>query len=110
MTHSMFASARSCPRWFTAGALALATFGPVADALAQSCAMCTSSFGPNDPTSRAFSWSILFLMAAPYSIVGTVAGWLFLTYRRAPGARRATVIDLARVRTAPTETTGGDVS
>jgi hypothetical protein len=78
--------------------------------LAQSCAMCASSFGPNDPTSRAFSWSILFLMAAPYTIVGSVAGWLFFAYRRAPGRPRAAVIDLAQARqAAPARPTGGDV-
>ena len=31
----------------------------------------------------AFSWSILFLMAAPYAVVGAAAGWLFYQYRRA---------------------------
>src|SRR3989441_7862689 len=58
--------------------------GATTRALAQSCAMCGASFGPNDPTSRAFSWSILFLMAAPYTIVFTVAGVMFYMYRRAP--------------------------
>ena len=81
------------------------------DALAQSCAMCGSAFGSDDPVGRAFSWSILFLMAAPYTIVGTVAGWLFFTSRRAPGRRRAAVIDLGRVRCpAPAERTRGDVT
>ena len=96
-------------QWLAGLTLALAALAPTARALAQSCAMCTSSFGSNDPIQRAFSWSILFLMAAPYSIVGVVAGWLFLTYRRAPGRRRASVIDLARARSVPVEATGGDV-
>jgi len=65
-------------------------------ALAQSCAMCGSSFGENDPVSRAFSWSILFLMATPYTIVGTIAAVLFYLHRRAPGRRRASVIDLGK--------------
>jgi hypothetical protein len=69
------------------------------DALAQSCAMCTSSFGENDPLSRAISWSILFMMAMPYTIFGTIAGLLFWSHRRGSGRRRATVIDLARART-----------
>jgi hypothetical protein len=65
-------------------------------ALAQSCAMCGASFGPNDPTSRAFSWSILFLMAAPYTLVFTIAGFLIYMHRRAPGRRRAAIIDLVK--------------
>ncbi len=77
-------------------ATALLVLGTSARALAQSCAMCGASFGPNDPTSRAFSWSILFLMAAPYTIVATAAGILFYMHRRAPGRRRAAIIDLAK--------------
>ena len=38
----------------------------------------------------AFSWSILFLMAAPYAVVGAARGPLFYQYRRAgrPGSGR----------------------
>ena len=61
-------------------------------ALAQSCAMCGNSFGQNDPVQRAFSWSILFMMAAPYTIVGTVVTWLFLAHRRAAVRRRSGVV------------------
>ena len=67
-----------------------------------------SAFGADDPIGRAFSWSILFLMAAPYLIFGSVGGWLFFTYRRALGRRRAAVIDLGPRRAAP-EGTGGDI-
>jgi len=82
-------------------------------ALAQSCAMCGTALA-DDPLGRAFSWSILFLMAAPYTIFGTIAGWIFFTYRRALGRRRAAVIDLAetgRRTRRPTggEETGGDI-
>ncbi len=77
-------------------ATAFVLLGTASRALAQSCAMCAASFGPNDPTSRAISWSILFLMAAPYTIVITAAGILFYMHRRAPGRRRAPIIDLAR--------------
>ena len=91
--------------------VALATFALGAgQAFAQSCAMCLASFGQNDPTARAFSWSILFLMAAPYSIVATAAGWLFLAYRRAPGRQRSSVIDLAPLRQPAPEAPGGDPS
>ena len=44
--------------------------GAAADVLAQACAMCGSALS-DDPLGRAISWSILFLMAAPYTIVGT---------------------------------------
>ena len=76
-------------------ATAIVLLGSTTRVLAQSCAMCAASFGPNDPTSRAISWSILFLMAAPYTIVLTAAGVLFYMHRRTPGRRRAAIIDLA---------------
>jgi branched-subunit amino acid ABC-type transport system permease component len=83
-------------------------------AWAQSCAMCGSSFGENDPVSRAFSWSILFMMATPYTVVGLIGAFLFFNYRRA-GRRRAAVIDLRRAsrllgRPVPAEDSGGDLS
>src|SRR5262249_35817090 len=31
-----------------------------------------------------FNWSILFLMAAPYAVVGAAVGWLVYQYGRAP--------------------------
>ena len=65
-------------------------------AWAQSCAMCGSSFGQNDPVTRAFSWSILFLMATPYTIVGLIGAYLYFSYRRSSRRRRATVPSLAR--------------
>jgi len=79
----------------------LATGGPV---LAQSCAMCGSSFGPQDPTGRAISYSILFLLAAPYTLFAVIAGWLYFMYRRAPGRRRASVLHLPWVRQDPPPT------
>jgi hypothetical protein len=54
------------------------------EALAQGCAMCASSFGENDPMARAISWSVLFMMAAPYTVAGTVAAVLFYLSRRRP--------------------------
>jgi len=63
---------------------------------AQSCAMCGSSFGQNDPVTRAFSWSILFLMATPYTIVGLIGAYLYFTYRRSSRRPRANVVSLAR--------------
>jgi hypothetical protein len=45
------------------------------------CSVCIT--GANDPTADAFNWSVLFLMATPYLVVGSIAGGLFLAYRRA---------------------------
>ncbi|MBF8254878.1 MAG: cytochrome [Deltaproteobacteria bacterium] len=50
-------------------------------ALAGACSVCVT--GDNDPTANAFNWSVLFLMATPYTVVGSIAGWLFFKYRRA---------------------------
>jgi hypothetical protein len=54
-----------------------------ADALAQGCAMCKTALdGPMDPTTEAFNVSSLFLMAAPYTVVGTVGVWMYFSARR----------------------------
>jgi ABC-type Fe3+ transport system permease subunit len=55
-------------------------------ALAGACAVCVT--GDNDPTANAFNWSVLFLMATPYTVVGSIAGWLFFKYRRAAAKPR----------------------
>ena len=60
---------------------------------AQACAMCGSALA-DDPLGRAFSWSILFMMAVPYTVVGAAGAWLYYMYRRAPGRHRGDVIDL----------------
>ena len=97
-------------RLATASVVAASVLLGVADALAQSCAMCASSFGENDPVSRAFSWSILFMMATPYTVVGLIGAFLFFTYRRA-GQRRAAVIDLHPAsRLLPVEDSEGDLA
>jgi hypothetical protein len=55
-----------------------------ADALAQGCAMCKTALdGPMDPTTEAFNVSSLFLMATPYTVVGTLGVWMYLSARRA---------------------------
>jgi len=77
-----------------------------ADALAQGCAMCGTAFSPNDPVTRAFSWSVLFLIAMPYTVFGLAAGWLFLAYRRRGGRRRGEVITLPRTRPGPATAAG----
>ncbi|MBI3000161.1 MAG: hypothetical protein HYY46_17170 [Deltaproteobacteria bacterium] len=60
--------------------LALIMLFPV---VAWPCAVCLSGISGNDPVADAFNWSILFLMATPYTVVGSVAGWLAYTHWRA---------------------------
>lgn len=67
-------------------------------ALADACSVCVN--GAGDPTADAFNWSVLFLMATPYTVVGSIAGWLFYKHRCADAkpnqdAGREPVIDLA---------------
>jgi hypothetical protein len=54
----------------------------------EACAVCVT--GAGDATTDAFNWSVLFLMAAPYLVVGTIAGGLFLAYRRSAAKRDQT--------------------
>jgi hypothetical protein len=57
-------------------------------ALAQGCAMCGTALNdPNDPTVKAFNWSIIFLASTPYALLGTIGGWLAYKYWRAQTPR-----------------------
>jgi len=56
-------------------------------AVANACAVCWA--GDGGPVDNAFNWSVLFLMAAPYTIVGSIAAGLFLAHRRS-AAKSAT--------------------
>jgi hypothetical protein len=98
---------------FRLGTTAVATaiaLGRAPEVLAQGCAMCASALAGDDALGRAFNWSILVLMAAPYTVAGVVAGWIVYAHRRTSGRRRAAVIDLARVqRPAPAGRSGGEV-
>jgi hypothetical protein len=64
--------------------LVLAVVGTVlvSPAVAEACAVCLTG-AQNDPTANAFNWSILFLMAIPYAILGSIGGWFFYDYKRA---------------------------
>lgn len=55
-------------------------------ASARACAVCVTG-AANDPVTDAFNWSVIFLMATPYSVVGSVAGWLIFTHWRAARKR-----------------------
>jgi ABC-type multidrug transport system permease subunit len=71
---------------------------------ASACVMCGSSFGDQDPTMNAFKASVLFLVFAPYVIFFTAAVVVYVLYRRSAGARRASVVSLARWKADLSET------
>ena len=48
---------------------------------AHACAVCVGG-GADDPLTDAFNWSVLFLMAMPYSVLGSIGAFLFYSYRR----------------------------
>jgi len=67
--------------------------------IAQACAVCITG-GANDPTADAFNASVLFLMATPYLVVGSIAGGLYFVHRRtlvkrAQGEAAETAVHLA---------------
>jgi hypothetical protein len=39
--------------------------------------------GADGSTADAYDWSVLFLMATPYLVIGSIAGYLVYLYRRA---------------------------
>jgi hypothetical protein len=63
---------------------------------AHACAVCLSG-SADDPLTDAFNWSVLFLMAMPYTVLGSIGAFLFYHYRRSvkrasePSARRTIV-------------------
>jgi hypothetical protein len=59
----------------------------IVPAVAHACAVCLTGAGTGDPLTEAFNWSVLFLMATPYAVVGSIAGWLFYAYRSAARKR-----------------------
>ncbi len=67
------------------GLVSVSTLFVYVPAIANACAVCWA--GDGGPTGDAFNWSVLFLMAAPYTVVGSIAGWLFYTYRRSAAKR-----------------------
>jgi hypothetical protein len=71
--------------------------GATTAALAQ-CAMCGNSFEPNDPATKAFNTSVLFMMLAPYTIFFVAVGCFVWLHRRGSFGHRATIISLPRKR------------
>jgi hypothetical protein len=56
-------------------------------AIARACSVCFG--GDDDALTKAFNWSIFFLLAAPYTIAGTIAACMVIAYRRATAKREA---------------------
>jgi hypothetical protein len=50
--------------------------------LAHACAVCING-AAGDRLTDAFNWSVLFLMAMPYTILFSVIGFFFYSHRRA---------------------------
>ncbi len=51
--------------------------------IAAQCAMCgTALSSPDDPLRSAIGWSVLFLIAMPFTLFGSIALWLFLAFRQ----------------------------
>ena len=72
------------PKWITSLCGGLTAL--IADPLTlQACSVCVT--GAGDAIADAFNWSVLFLMATPYLVVGSIAGSLFFAYRRAAAKR-----------------------
>ena len=50
-------------------------------AIAEACAVCGTGLGvAGDPTARGFYWGILFLMAMPFAVAGSIGAWLVYRY------------------------------
>jgi len=69
-------------RGLFAGSVGLITLPTIALA----CSVCLT--GTNDPTADAFNSSVIFLMATPYLVVGSITGWLVYTHRHAALKRK----------------------
>ena len=50
-----------------------------APALAHACSVCLT--GDSGPMGDAYYWSVLFLMATPYTVMGCVGAWLVYKHR-----------------------------
>jgi hypothetical protein len=55
-------------------------------ATVRACSVCLT--GDSGPMGDAYNWSVLFLMATPYTVMGCVGAWLIYKYRRATAKQR----------------------
>jgi hypothetical protein len=73
------------PLVFRFGLLGVALLVPAA---VEACAVCGTGPGvAGDPTARGFYWGILFLMAMPFAVAGSIGAWLVYRYWRASAGR-----------------------
>ncbi len=73
--------------------LAVAALIAALPAEALACAMCEASFaGPNDPLTRGFDFSILFVLSVTYGLLAALGGWVGFTYWRASARRDAATV------------------
>jgi hypothetical protein len=71
--------------WFAFGATALVlAHDPV---VARACSVCLT--GDSGPIADAYNWSVLFLMATPYTVIGCLGGWFVYKYRRTARQQRS---------------------
>ena len=55
-------------------------------ATVRACSVCLT--GDSGPMGDAYNWSILFLMATPYTVMGCLGAWLVYRYRQATAKQR----------------------
>ncbi len=73
------------PPVFRFGLIGVALLVPAA---VEACAVCGTGPGvAGDPTARGFYWGILFLMAMPFAVAGSIGAWLVYRYWRASAGR-----------------------
>ena len=86
--------------WLLAGAAAVGVMLSFpGSALAQGCAMCSTLVGgPGDPLGRGMNTSILFLMAMPFAMTGSVGAWIAYMYWRGGAHERGGVSALTPQR------------
>jgi hypothetical protein len=68
-------------------AAVLGMIGMVLPSIVHACSVCFS--GDDDAVTNAFNWSVFFLLAAPYTIAGSIGLCLVIAYRRAVAKRLA---------------------
>lgn len=64
-------------------AILVGTSAVVFPAAALACSVCLTGGTPNGSVVNAFQWSVLFLIAMPLAVVGSIAGWLVYSHWRA---------------------------
>ena len=65
--------------------LLFSLIAPIMPNVALACSVCFS--GDDDAVTHAFNGSVFFLLAAPYTIAGSIAACLVIAYRRAAAKR-----------------------